>query len=130
MRLPRDRIIDWQAIDAIQAQTMDRTSTPEQQHHLEQVYLIHLLLRDERGRVTLEQLDLDAPRLLELGTVVVRPFDQNPSKARVSFRPASPALAAIRPTRPGRPKEIRSRCRKRRRVVLGHPHRGGCFDRL
>jgi hypothetical protein len=107
MRLPRDRIIDWQEIDDLQAQAIDRASTLEQQHYLAQVYLVHLLLRDDRGRVTVEQLDQDAPRLLELGTVVVRPFDQDPAKARVSFRPASPALAAIRPTRPGRPREIR-----------------------
>lgn len=110
MRLPRDRILDWQEIDAVQAQAVDRASTPEQQHHLEQVYLVHLLLTDERGRLTVEQLDQDAPRLLELGMVVVRPFDQDPAKARLSFRPASPTLAAIRPTCAGRrPKEIRGR---------------------
>jgi hypothetical protein len=112
MRLPRDQIIAWQAVDAARATALDIASTSEQQQHLEQTFLVRLLLRDEHGRLSVEAVDQDAPRLLELGTVVVRPFDQDPTMVRLSFRPASPALAAVRPARAGqRPKGSRARRR-------------------
>jgi hypothetical protein len=99
MRLPRDRILEWKEIDRVMAAAQEIASNPEQLQHLEQTFLVRLLLKDERGRLTVEAIDEDAPLLLELGTAVVRPFEEDPSKARLSFRPASPALAAIRRAR-------------------------------
>ena len=99
MQLPHDRILDWQSIDQAKAAAREIGRTPEAAHVFEQQFLMRLLLVDERGRLTVEAVDEDGPRLLELGTVVVRPFEEDPSRARLSFRPASPALSAIRPGR-------------------------------
>lgn len=112
MRLPRDRILDWQAIDRATAAALDIGPTPEAVQVLEQQFLIRLLLVDERGRLTVEAIDEDGPRLLELGTVVARPFEEDSSRVRLAFRPASPALSAIRPGRTGgraRRRELASR---------------------
>jgi hypothetical protein len=116
MRLPRDRILEWRAIDRKMAAALDIASSPEQLQHLEQTFLVRLLLRDDHGRLTVEAIDEDAPLLLELGTVVVRPFEKDPSKARLSFRPASLVLAAIRPTRTSR-RPNSSRAGRRWRAV-------------
>jgi hypothetical protein len=99
VRLPRDRILDWQPIDQAKAAALDMGSTPEAVQVLEQQFLIRLLLVDEHGRLPVEVIDEEGPRLLELGTVVARPFEVDPSRVRLSFRPASPALSAIRPGR-------------------------------
>jgi hypothetical protein len=100
MRLPRDQVTTWQAVETARAAALDIGKNPEHQQLLEQTFLMRLLLREERGRLALEAIDHEVPRLLDLGTAVVRTFDKDPTMARLSFRPASPTIAAIGPMRP------------------------------